>query len=108
MLSLRPSLLAAGLAAQLAGPAARAADRPLAAGRYGDLLLGYDPASKVVTGSFQSGTGDDGHGQPRFSCIFYLRGTLENGRATIETYFPATPKSASAARSPSTRRSPSA
>jgi hypothetical protein len=53
------------------------------------LVVAIDRATGVVTGHFESGTGDDGAGGSMFSCSFYFR-----GRATgkppyrIESWFP--------------------
>ena len=53
------------------------------------LLVGYDPATGLVTGYFAM-TRD---GPPGFSCIFYLKGRLAGASAPIATYFPETPTS---------------
>lgn len=90
--TLTAAFVAALVATSVARTRANAADKDVVTGNYGDLMLGYDATSKVVTGYFQSGTGDDGHGHPQFSCIFFLRGMLDGGHASVETFFPATPK----------------
>jgi hypothetical protein len=67
---------------------ASAAKPPVASGAYVDsLLVGYDPATDVVTGFFSMQQGDP----PMFSCIFYLRGKLKGSSASIRTYYPQTP-----------------
>ena len=66
---------------------AHAAETPIAPGVYDELLLGYAPATHVLTGYFHSETAAG-----QFSCIFYLSGTASNGQARIETYFPETPR----------------
>jgi hypothetical protein len=82
----RRSLVAAALAILSVPPAAQAQD--LASGDYGgELMIGFDPATRAVTGYFQSFTGD----QRRFSCIFYFSGTLHGRAAPFRSYFPATP-----------------
>ena len=82
--------LAAALALTLIAPAAAsAASAPLVAGSYNDaMLIGYDPATGVVSGYFDMQRGE----QPSFSCIFYLHGKLAGGKAKVTTYFPKTPK----------------
>lgn len=71
--------LAAPVVAQAAG---------LASGAYEEaLLVGYDPASGVVSGYFYMTQG----GAPSFSCIFYLKGKLAGRSARIDTFFPADP-----------------
>ena len=83
---MRPLILA--LVVLLAPVAASAAGPPIASGAYEDsLLVGYDPASNVVTGYFSMEMGL----QPKFSCIFYLEGKLKGSAAAIRTYYPDTP-----------------
>jgi hypothetical protein len=78
------------LAALLAAPG-QAADAPLQGGVYADLMLGYDPATKTVTGYYDSGTGAP---PVTFHCIFYLTGSLNGTTAKLRTYFPETPRDA--------------
>ncbi|MFI4933187.1 MAG: hypothetical protein ACHP7N_01075 [Caulobacterales bacterium] len=79
--------LLASLAA-MAALMASAAPAPLASGAYEEaLLIGYDPASGVVSGYFDMTQGE----QPSFSCVFYLKGRISGGAAAIDTYFPQTP-----------------
>jgi hypothetical protein len=62
---------------------------PRLSGRYGELLLGFDPKTRVLTGYFASGTGvDEQTKQPRFTCTFYLRGNLLGETANIATWLP--------------------
>lgn len=53
------------------------------------LTLAYDSATKKVTGYFENYTGfDDETKAPRFSCTFYIEGTMTEQKFTINTYFP--------------------
>lgn len=55
----------------------------------GGLKLAYDNETKTVTGFYESHTGfDQNTGTPRFSCVFYLKGTFTEGIGDIITYFP--------------------
>jgi len=75
------------LALTLLAPIAASA-ATIGTGAYQDgLLLGYDPASHVVTGYFSMEQGL----QPSFSCIFFLKGPLAGSGAAIDTYYPETP-----------------
>ncbi len=78
--------------AWLAGLAALAPLMAAAAPATGDydngLMLGYDPASGVVSGYF-SMTEDR---PPVFSCLFAIRGKLAGASAAVDTYDPADPK----------------
>jgi hypothetical protein len=76
------SLIAGFLAA-----ATQALAGALQPGVYDELLIGYAPATGVVSGYFQTETGGG-----QFSCIFTLSGTFKNGAARITTYFPEAPK----------------
>lgn len=62
----------------------------IVSGEYEDgLKLAYDSDSKKITGYFESYTGwDEENKTPRFSCIFYIEGILEKGKAKITTYYP--------------------
>jgi len=78
--------IVAGLLAVSAPAAAAAA--PLFAGAYENtLLIGFDPATGVVTGYFDM----EQEGPPAMSCIFYLKGRLAGGAAQVDTYDPADP-----------------
>ena len=70
----------------------------VAPGDYGDLLLGYDGASDVVTGYFLSGTGDNGEGGPQFTCAFICGERWRAPRPPSRPTFPPCLKSASPAR----------
>ncbi len=60
-------------------------------GEYEDLVLAVS-RDGVLTGYFNQGTGDDGRGNPRFSCTFFMRGTSEgSGRYEVTTWHPAFP-----------------
>lgn len=39
------------------------------------LRIRIDEAKSIVTGEYESGTGDDGHGGPAFVCAFRFRGS---------------------------------
>ncbi|PLX22358.1 MAG: hypothetical protein C0599_06545 [Salinivirgaceae bacterium] len=55
----------------------------------GGLKLAYDNDTKTVTGYFESHSGfDQNTGAPRFSCVFYLKGTFTEGIGDIVTYYP--------------------
>lgn len=56
-------------------------------GTYDELLVGYDPDSRVVSGYFNSQTGGG-----QFTCIFYFQGKWEGSLAKIESFFPETPR----------------
>jgi hypothetical protein len=77
------------LAALLLRPLPAAAAEPgVVSGAYDDaMLIGYDRATRIVSGYFDMEQG----GQPTFSCIFYLRGTLAGSTAKVATYYPETP-----------------
>ena len=59
-------------------------------GIYNDgLKLAYNPSIELITGIYENYSGyDESTGNPRFSCIFYINGTLKDSIASIETYFP--------------------
>jgi hypothetical protein len=84
-------LAGAGMSALLlsAPPAARAGEVGIAGGVYSDgLIIGVDPATRIVSGYYSSQTGGG-----QFSCIFYLTGKLRGPSSQISTYFPGTPTS---------------
>lgn len=83
--------LIAGLAfaSLLSSAAAHAEAGGPASGVYGEMLIGFNPASGAVTGYFDSATGGG-----QFQCIFYLTGSLHGAAASISTYFPETPADA--------------
>jgi hypothetical protein len=84
---MRPWIIA--VAGLLVAPlAATAAEPGVVSGAYDDaMLVGYDPATKIVSGYFDM----EQPGPPTISCIFYLRGTLAGAKAKVATYFPETP-----------------
>jgi hypothetical protein len=58
-------------------------------GFYNDLKLAYDNNTHRITGCFDSYTGLDYEtGHPKFSCIFYIEGSLVKNKAVIKTYYP--------------------
>ena len=63
----------------------------VSSGDYEGLLIGADPTNRIITGYYENYTGlDETTGKPLFSCIFYVRGTMEgNPPYKIETWFPA-------------------
>ncbi|MBF0551947.1 MAG: hypothetical protein HQK60_15610 [Deltaproteobacteria bacterium] len=63
----------------------------VASGDYEGLLIGIDPAKGTITGYYENYTGlDEASGQPLFSCIFYLRGSMKGAAPyKIQTWFPA-------------------
>lgn len=52
-------------------------------GDYDGLLLAVDPDRKLITGYFESETGNG-----QFSCIFYVRGDLGGPASKIKAWFP--------------------
>ncbi|MBF0526001.1 MAG: hypothetical protein HQK56_13000 [Deltaproteobacteria bacterium] len=62
----------------------------VSSGDYEGLLIGINPADGTITGYYENYTGlDQASGQPLFSCIFYLRGSMKGaGPYKIETWFP--------------------
>ena len=53
------------------------------------LRIAYDGESKKITGYYENYTGfDENSKTPRFSCIFYIEGTVVGQKAIIKTYFP--------------------
>lgn len=79
--------LALAAALLVSGPAL-AAPATLSTGAYENtLLLGYDPATGLVTGYFNMVY----PGPPEVSCAFYLKGKLAGAKAAIDTYYPDDP-----------------
>lgn len=53
------------------------------------LRIAYDGESKKITGYYENYTGfDENSKTPRFSCIFYIEGTVVGQKTIIKTYFP--------------------
>jgi len=53
------------------------------------LKLAYDNKTNVLTGYFESYTGlDEATNNPKFSCIFYITGSIEGNIFKIKTYYP--------------------
>lgn len=68
-----------------------AAGQKIVSGEYEDLVLGV-AKDGILTGYFSQGTGDDGSGNPRFTCTFVMRGSSEDGgRYEVVTWHPAFP-----------------
>jgi len=59
-------------------------------GKYdNELHLAFNPNNNIVTGYFNSATGyDESTDRPKFTCVFYLEGKLENNKVNIESYYP--------------------
>ncbi len=59
-------------------------------GEYEDgLKLAYNPSTGLVTGVYENYSGyDEGTGNPKFSCIFYIHGFIKGNISEIETYYP--------------------
>jgi hypothetical protein len=56
---------------------------------YSGLKLAYDSTTNKLTGYFEEYTGlDEQTGNPKFSCIFYLEGTITGNQFKIDTYYP--------------------
>jgi hypothetical protein len=64
--------------------------QPVISGNYElGLKLSYDSTTKKITGYFENYTGwDDESKAPKFSCIFYIEGTLTGKKFNIATYYP--------------------
>lgn len=53
------------------------------------LKLSFDSTTKKITGYFEDYTGNDEQtNNPKFSCIFYLEGTVTGPKVTIKTFYP--------------------
>lgn len=60
----------------------------IASGSYDSLMLAVN-AQGELTGYFDEGTGDDGHGHPRFTCTFFIYGEKQVGNAyKVSTWYP--------------------
>ncbi|MFN7045076.1 MAG: hypothetical protein ACK4M1_07750 [Flavobacterium sp.] len=59
-------------------------------GEYDNSLrMAYDSESKKITGYYENYTGwDEETKAPRFSCIFYIEGTVSEQKVKIKTYYP--------------------
>jgi hypothetical protein len=62
----------------------------LQSGEYDNSLkIAYDSKSKKVSGYYENYTGwDEETKSARFSCIFYIEGTIVDKNVIIKTYFP--------------------
>lgn len=67
-----------------------AVGQTLLSGAYNSgLILAYDSITKKLTGYFENYIGmDEETGNPKFSCIFYIQGTITGSQFPIETYYP--------------------
>jgi hypothetical protein len=53
------------------------------------LKLSFDSTIKKITGYFEDYSGhDEQTNNPRFSCIFYIEGTVTGPKFTIKTFYP--------------------
>lgn len=60
----------------------------IVSGEYEGLILAIDPHVEL-TGYFDEGTGDDGKGNPRFTCSFFIHGARQSdGSYKISTWYP--------------------
>lgn len=67
-------------------------DKKVVSGEYESLTLGVNSAGEL-TGYFNEGTGDDGKGNPRFTCTFFIYGAKETGGIyKIKTWYPEFPE----------------
>lgn len=65
------------------------AQSAVVSGDYDGLMIGVDSKGRL-TGYFDQGTGDDGKGNPRFTCRFVIFGMPSGeGRYEIRTWHPA-------------------
>jgi len=62
----------------------------LVSGEYDfGLRLAYDSTTNKLTGYFENYTGwDEELRSPRFSCIFYMEGTVAHNQFAVDTYYP--------------------
>jgi hypothetical protein len=62
----------------------------LLSGKYENgLKLAYDTHTKKLTGYFENYTGWDEETKfPKFACIFYLQGVVENHKISVITFYP--------------------
>lgn len=53
------------------------------------LKLAFDTKTNKLTGYFEDYTGfDEQTGNPKFSCIFYIQGTITGDTFSVDTYYP--------------------
>ncbi len=58
-------------------------------GTYGELNIAVEPFTNRIMGFYENHTGmDDETKKPRFSCIFYFEGRINNNVAVINSYHP--------------------
>jgi len=85
-LKLMAAFLALATPVLVCAKSASPPDAGIVSGDYDTLLIGVDPATRIVTGYFQDSTGAG-----QFSCIFYLAGKPHGPNTPIRTWFPETP-----------------
>ena len=58
-------------------------------GEYDSVLkLAYDSTTKKLTGYYENYSGlDEATGNPKFSCIFYIQGTITGSLFAVDTYY---------------------
>jgi hypothetical protein len=61
----------------------KSAATTIASGDYNGLLIAVDSDRQLITGYFDSTTGNG-----QFSCIFYIRGNINSSNNKIKTWFP--------------------
>jgi hypothetical protein len=67
-------------------------ENKIVSGDYESLILGVNSKGDL-TGYFNEGTGDDGNGNPRFTCTFFIYGAKETGGIyKIKTWYPEFPE----------------
>lgn len=66
------------------------AQQILISGEYNyGLNLAFDSQTNRISGYYENYTGwDESTNNPSFSCIFYIEGTLKDGKSVIKTYYP--------------------
>ena len=53
------------------------------------LVLAYDNKTNKITGYYENYTGyDEESRSPKFSCIFYIIGTVSGNQFSVDTYYP--------------------
>ncbi len=62
----------------------------LTSGEYDSgMKIAYDSMTNKITGYFENYTGmDEETRNPRFSCVFYIIGTIKGSKVNVDTYYP--------------------
>lgn len=62
----------------------------LTSGEYDSgMKIAYDSSTNKITGYFENYTGmDEETGNPKFSCVFYIIGTVKDSKVNVTTYYP--------------------